>query len=203
MFESTLERMRTDGIPARVDRSYLSTASGSARAQLTGAFKSFGLIDDELRPTETLRALAEDADRRPSIMKSLLEEHYASIVALDPQATPQMLEEAFRDNYSIQGSTIRKAVSFYLAAARLAQIPVSPLFASPRTGPVAGTRKRRIKKVEPELAPRPAPDAMSALRTKYVETLLDKFAESNGEVDADLADRIERLVGFGAKSDAS
>jgi len=198
MFESTLERMKNDGIPARVDRSYLGTASGSARAQLTGAFKSLGLIDDELRPTPTLRELAEDSDGRPVIMRALLERHYAPIVALDPQATPQMLEEAFREHYGIQGSTVRKAVSFYLAAARLAEIPVSPLFAAPRASSATGTRRRRVKKTEPEPAARPVVDPMDTLRTKYVETLLDKFAQSNGEVDADLADRIERLVGFDA-----
>ena len=54
MFESTLERMRQESVPARVDRSFLHSASGSARAQLTGTLRAFDLVDDELKPTPLL-----------------------------------------------------------------------------------------------------------------------------------------------------
>jgi len=116
--------------------------------------------------------------------------------ALGTNATQQQLEETFREEYEINGSTVRKAIGFYLAAARFAKIELSPHFTAPRAGGATpGKRRQRSAKTT---TPPPAPqaDPMAELRTKYVETLLEKFAAANGEVDKDVADRIERLVGF-------
>ena len=41
--ENVLDRMRNEGVPARIDRSYLSTWSGSAQAQFLKAAASLGL----------------------------------------------------------------------------------------------------------------------------------------------------------------
>jgi hypothetical protein len=91
---------------------------------------------------------------------------------------------------------VRKAITFYLAAARFAKVELSPHFSAPRasSGP---TGKRRQRSAKATTSPaQSGTDTMTDLRTKYVETLLEKFAAANGEVDPDLANRIERLVGF-------
>jgi hypothetical protein len=162
--------MRQESVPARVDRSYLHTASGSARAQLTGTFRALGLIDAELGPTETLRELVQDPERRPEILSQIVETFYAPIVALDDHATQQQLEEAFRDEYGIQGSTVRKAASFYLAIAKAAGIKTSSLFATTRTSTAGATRRRRTPKTVAPIAPvaptRDLPEIIGALIAK-------------------------------------
>lgn len=196
MFEATLERMRVEAVPSKVDRSFLHSASGSARAQLTGTLRAFGLVDDELRPTPELSELAQNPERRPELLRPLVTTFYAPILQLDKNATQGQLEEAFRSEYGIQGSTVKKAVSFFLQAARFTGVEVSPLYQTTRTPTGTTSRRKRTGRTTPEPQP-PAPtDPMADLRTKYVEALLTKFENSDGEVDAALADRIERLMGF-------
>ncbi len=198
MLLNMAERMRAEGVPARVDRSYLGSASGTTKAQFLAAAKALRLLDGDLKPTETLQRFAREPDLRPEITHTLLQTHYAPVIALGTNATQQQLEEVFREEYGISGSTVRKAIAFYLAAAKYAKLDVSPHFTMPRTSASSsGSRRRRSTKPEPE-GPTDTADPMTDLRTKYVETLLEKFAQSNGEVDAELADRIERLVGFEA-----
>jgi Family of unknown function (DUF5343) len=196
MLDNAVERMRIEGVPARVDRGYLGSASGTTKAQFLAAAKALQLLDNDLKPTATLHDLVDHKDRAPEIIRGLLTRFYGPVIALGTNATQQQLDETFREEYGISGSTVRKAVTFYLAAAKFAGIPLSPHFSAPRvsTGP---TKRRRATKPDPKPAAA-ITTPMGDLRTRYVETLLDKFANSNGEVDADLADRIERLVGFNA-----
>lgn len=197
MMLNTAERMRTEGIPARVDRSYLGNASGTSKAQYLAAVKALQFLDAELKPTPDYIVFVQEPEARPAMVKNLLTRFYAPALALGTNATQQQLDEVFRDEYGISGSTVRKAIAFFLAAAKYAGVELSPHFTVPRTTPAAGgTRRKRLgAKATTEETPA-ATDPMSSLRTKYIETLLDKFASSNGEVDADLADRIERLMGF-------
>jgi hypothetical protein len=198
MLLNVIERMHTEGIPARVDRSYLGSASGTTKAQFLAAAKALGLLDGDLKPTGTLQALVSTPDQRPGIVRELLVSFYPKAVALGTNATQQQLEETFREEYDITGSTVRKAITFYLAAARFAKVELSPHFTTPRVGG-ATPGKRRQRSTKTPAAPQAAAvqaDPMAELRTKYVETLLEKFAAANGEVDKDVADRIERLVGF-------
>jgi hypothetical protein len=198
MIINVAERMRTEGIPARVDRSYLGTASGTTKAQYLAAAKGLGFLDGDLKPTEIYQTFVNEPDQRPAITRTLLDSFYAPALALGTNATQQQLDEVFREEYGISGSTVRKAIAFYLAAAKFAGVDLSPHFTVPRTtAPSTGARRRRTTKSEQEHLTVTV-DPMSALKTKYVETLLEKFAGSNGDVDPALADRIERLVGFQA-----
>ena len=199
MIVNQADRMKTEGIPARVDRSYLGNASGTTKAQFLAAAKALRLLDGDLKPTEVLKRFVLEPDLRPEITRSLLQQHYAPAIALGTNATQQQLEEVFRETYGISGSTVRKAIAFYLAAAKYAKLDVSPHFSMPRTsGTTAGTRRRKTAKAPAEDAMPPAADPRTALQTKYIESLLEKFAGSNGEVDPELANRIERLLGFEA-----
>lgn len=197
MLLNVVERMRTEGVPARVDRSYLGTTSGTTKAQFLAAAKALGLLDNDLKPTGLLQSLVSTPAQRPGLIREMLTRFYPKVVALGTNATQQQLEETFREEYDISGSTVRKAITFYLAAARFAKVELSPHFTAPRVG--GSTPGKRRPKGSKAAQPPPPPaqvDPMAELRTKYVETLLDKFAAANGEVDKDVADRIERLVGF-------
>jgi Family of unknown function (DUF5343) len=140
--ENVLERMRNEGTPARIDRSYLASWSGSAQAQFLKATASLGLRDDHGRPTETLKQLVENPDGRPAIIASILQDKYAAALVLGEDATQQQLEEVFRNYPGISGSTTRKSITFYLHAAKFAGIPVSPFFKSGRATPGGGGGSR-------------------------------------------------------------
>jgi hypothetical protein len=140
-FEGILDGLARDGIPDQIDRSVLRGKSGTDQGQFLRAAQSFGLIDGEGVPTERLRALIVEQHRRPEIYREILQERYPDVIALGTGATQQQLEDTFRKFPGIGGDTVRKAIAFYLNAAKQAEIPLSPRFKSTRPG--AGGRKAR------------------------------------------------------------
>ena len=142
-FENILEDFRTVGLPGRIDRSVLRGKSGGDQSQFIRAAQRFGLISDDGVPTARMQTLVREPERRPEPIRTILTECYGDVVALGTDATPQQLHEAFRA-FGIEGDTVRKAEAFYLNAARLAEIPLSPHFAATRPG--AGGRRGARRK---------------------------------------------------------
>lgn len=139
--ENVLERMRNEGVPARIDRSYLASWSGSAQAQFLKATQSLGLRDEHGRPTDTLKRLVTEVDERPAIIGDIVRAKYPGAVALGDDATQSQLEEVFREYPGISGSTTRKAITFYLHAAKFAGIPTSPFFKAARASSSGGSAR--------------------------------------------------------------
>lgn len=133
------DRMAEEGgIPARIDRSYLSNLPGSVIATTTHALKVLGLVDQGLHPTPALVEVVENPDERKSLLAGIIREKYRPQLALGSRATTNQLEASFRE-LGASGSTVRKAIAFFLAAARFAEVPISPYFKTPK--PVAGEKK--------------------------------------------------------------
>lgn len=143
--QNTVERMADEGaVPARIDRSYLSKLPGSAQSELMAGMKALGLIDDEFKPQPALEDLvAASEDDRKKSMREIIERLYAAALALGPFATQAQLEGVFR-TYGVSGSTLRKAVRFFLNASKFADVPLSPHFRAPRLE--ASERKPRTPK---------------------------------------------------------
>ncbi len=160
--ENVLERMRNEGTPARIDRSYLASWSGSAQAQFLKATASLGLRDEHGRPTETLKQLVEQPDARPALIGLILQEKYADALALGEDATQQQLDEVFRAYPGISGTTTRKAITFYLHAAKFAGIPVSPFFKSGRATPGGGAARASKPRALRRTSPAPAEPVSSS-----------------------------------------
>jgi len=151
---NVLDRMKNEGVPARVDRSYLGSWSGAAQGQFLKAARSLELLDEHGRPTETLKTLVGEPDRRPTIIGNLLHAKYPEAVGLGVDATQAQLDEVFRNYDGISGSTTRKAITFYLHAAKFAQIATSPFFKAGRASSGGGrsgtTAGRRAARAKPE-----------------------------------------------------
>jgi hypothetical protein len=142
-FEGILDQLKAGGLPDVIDRSVLVGKSGGDQSQFLRACRSFGLIDDENdQPTERMRNLV-NAEDRSTLLGEILREAYAPVVALSTGATQAMLEDKFRE-YGIEGDTVRKAIAFYLNAAKQTDIELSPRFKSTRPG-AGGRRTRRTK----------------------------------------------------------
>jgi len=141
-----LVKMEEHGPPTRIDRTFLTGMSGAGQTQFIAGLKSLGLIDDEGVVQQRLIDLVTRPDDRPALIGQALHDRYPAAVELGKKGntTTGELLDVFRDSYGLQGDTARKAIGFYLAAARYAgNIPLSPNFKTPsvRTG-AGGARKR-------------------------------------------------------------
>lgn len=198
-FLATIERIAAD-LPNKVDRSYLSSRSGSEQSYLISAFRGFGLINEDNVTQPDLRKLAEDSEDRPAMVADLLNRFYPKAMALgSSNSTPGELESAFADMFTtVTGASRIKAIRFFLAAAEYAGVPRSPLWKAPkasRSGGGGGARRVNRKKVEgaPVVHPPSTGSKGPNMKQAYFDLLLKK-AESQDQVDTDLLDRIERLL---------
>ena len=140
------------GVPPIIDRSIWRTQPGGVQGQIMGALRFFNLIDDANRPTENLRRLIEKPEHREKAVRALLEWSYADLIKGDlTKMTAKMLEDGM-EQYGVSGQTKKKAVTFFLQAAKFADLAISPyLQAQIRATP--GTRKRRARLTEDNMTP--------------------------------------------------
>lgn len=181
--QNTIERMAEEGaVPARIDRSYLSKLPGSAQSELMAGMKALGLIDDAFKPQQTLEDLvAGTEDDRKQTMRAIVERLYAAALALGPFATQAQLEGVFR-TYGVSGSTLRKAVRFFLNASKFADVPLSPHFRAPRLEtnerkprtPKGGRQENGDDKPDEPLAP---PPLAGAIKHPFIQGLVKELPE--------------------------
>jgi len=116
-----------DHLPSRIDRSILAGMSGSGQSALIGSLEFLGLIDQGGQPQPALEELITlNGPQYNAKLKELLTASYGFLfdgIELK-RATASQVHEAFRKK-NVQGSTLIKAVAFFLAAAKDAGIEVS------------------------------------------------------------------------------
>lgn len=178
-FANSLNKLSERGLPGRIDPSVFSGQSGSTIAALLAAYKYLGLVTESGGPSDMLKKLvATDEKDRGSLIKELLETRYTFLqhphIDLN-DATTQQIETAFRDQ-GIGGSTITKAVSFFLAAVAAAGVEVSKHIKAPPPKRNGAPRAKRAKArglsdVETPAIPiapqRPAQSAAELLLAKF------------------------------------
>lgn len=143
---NALTQMEEHGPPNRVDRSFLTGMSGAGQTQFIHGLKSLGLIDEDGAVQPRLAELVTRLDDRPALIGQLVRERYPEAVELGQgNATTGELVEVFREKYGVQGDTARKAIAFFLAAAKHGGITLSPNFKTPtnRTGAPGKKRTRQ------------------------------------------------------------
>jgi hypothetical protein len=143
-FQSAIQALE-QGIPKQIDRTIWRNQSGIIQTQILMAFRFFDLVDSSDRPTEALHTLVS-AENRPTEMGNLLTIAYADLLDHDlTKMTPKMLDDAMEE-YGVTGETKRKAVTFFLKAAKYAGFPMHPLLSGQvrNTGP----RKKKARRSE-------------------------------------------------------
>ena len=143
---NTITKMEEHGPPPRIDRTFLTGMSGAGQTQFLAGLKSLGLIDDDGVVQPKLVEMVNNPDERPALMGQVLRERYPEAVELGSgNATTGQLIEVF-NGYGVQGDTARKAIAFYLHAAKYAgDIPVSPNFKTPTVARNPGGARRKSK----------------------------------------------------------
>jgi hypothetical protein len=186
------------GLPNQLDRSLWPSYSGAIQGQLLGAFRFFGLMDEDNGPAPALRELVSKREMRRELLRALIERHYGPLVALDLSRTsPRQLEEAMRQ-YGLSGATHKKAISFFLQASQFAGLPLSVLLrARTRTAAFGHRRGPAAVGVKTGQAAGPAVSKTVRLRsggTVTVTASLDLFslAADDRTLVFDLIDRLHQ-----------
>lgn len=141
-----LNQFREDGhVPMRVDKSHMGKASGSVIAGHLHALRFLKLIDADGRPLPLFSrfVLADDA-ARSVLLAEMLSDSYSFIFPVEnfdlARASGRLLEERFRAQ-DIKGSTVIRAISFFLNAAKDAGLKLAPGLKAPAAPPRNGEKK--------------------------------------------------------------
>ncbi|TPM27177.1 DUF5343 domain-containing protein [Mesorhizobium sp. B2-3-5] len=146
-YRGMLSGFKEHVLPSRIDRSVLGNFSGIVGTQLLATLKFLGQIDAAGKPTEHLeRAVnAIGTEEWVSELTAQLRRAYAPVFSLNLQtASPNQFTETFRGAYPCEGDTLRKSMTFFLNAAREAQIPVS-MFIMKNKKPRSGNGVKKLK----------------------------------------------------------
>jgi hypothetical protein len=149
-FTNTLDSLAGEMMPARIDTSIWNNYSGATRSQLMGTFKFFGLLNEDNSPTADFKKLADDKEGRPALLREIMKRSYGDLMRMDlSKATPKTFDEALR-KYGQEGETHRKAMAFFMSAAKLAGVHLSPLLT--KRGNMAAMRPKKVTPVKERLA---------------------------------------------------
>jgi hypothetical protein len=152
-FWGFIQELASKPLPPQIDRSMMDSKSGTDQANLLSTMKSFGLIDELHGVTPFLQQLvkADEIQQKRAFAEviKLLYPHQFQISAQN--GTEKLLYDSFEQDFGVNGDTRRKAVTFFLHAARFAGIDLSPHFPTIRTGASAAAtnRPRRTPKRKP------------------------------------------------------
>jgi hypothetical protein len=132
----------SQGIPPKIDRT-LWNQSGFVQGLIMNAYRYFYLVDADDKPTSQLQQLVKSNDEsRKAKIKDLIGIGYPEIVGLHDLATmtPKMLDELM-GKYNVAGETKKKAITFFLQAAKFADMPLSN-FLTEKIRSTSGPRRR-------------------------------------------------------------
>jgi hypothetical protein len=139
-FLTALDNLR-HGPPVILDRTVWPTFSGGLAGQMLAAFRFLGFITEDYEVTDLL-SRAIDPDQRKEALARAMRASFEDIFALDlSRATPKQLSDVLSEQYNVSGSTHKKALTFFLHAAKFTDVALAPAIS--RKTRSSGPRKRR------------------------------------------------------------
>jgi hypothetical protein len=216
-FLNFINKLRDTQVPSRIDPSVFGNASGSVSYSIIAALKSLGLIRADGVPEQEFINLvrADDTARKP-LMMAVLGKGYPTLYRGDIDirtTTAGQFDEHIREAYDVKGSTVDKVATFFIAAAKYAELEISPHLAArkPTASSAASAKSKRQRKVgdsgggSGDFAPPPTPPANSGMSDKALEyKLVDLMKESGiGEAERSAIWTLIQYLTTRAKSPAS
>jgi len=142
-FVTALDQL-SQGVPNVIQKDAFPYHSGLLQGKVILALRFFDLIDEKGLPNgDKLERLAtqKEIHERKANLRMLLKAGYAHVIRLNLlKMTPSQLDEAFAD-YGISGDTKKKAKTFFLHAAKFAELDLSPILIR-RGRSFAGRKKK-------------------------------------------------------------
>ncbi len=153
-FKTFMQDLHEHDIPQKIDKHVLRRFSGTVGNQLMTALRFLDFIDGDERPTDNLRALSR-AFQTPEWnagLGEMLRSQYAAVFSEVDLATttPPQVHKAFRSAYGGNDAVLKKSETFFLQAAKEAEIPISKRITIVSRQPVTGPRKRSGSRAEDE-----------------------------------------------------
>jgi hypothetical protein len=128
-FDTVIQRLGGTGIPTRIDRSFLSSFSGSSQAQIFTALRYLAFIDEHGNPSPMLEKLVKSKEpEKQGILKEILTTSYPFLFKQDidlSKITADHIKEFF-EGAGTTGETTRKSIKFFMMIAKEAGIKLSP-----------------------------------------------------------------------------
>jgi hypothetical protein len=150
----------SDGVPPKIDRQIWKNHPGSIQSQIFSAYKFFELISPEDAPTDRLRELVDAGDNFAQLFAPVFKKYYAPVLNHSlTTMTPRMLSEEFDAAFGAEGETKKKAIRFFLQAAKESGLTLSRFLLDQSRTPASGRRKKPAKR---ESEPRPQDEFRAA-----------------------------------------
>jgi hypothetical protein len=128
-FINFLNKLRDTGVPSRIDPSVFGNASGSLSYSIISALKFLKLIDESGTPSQQLIDLVGAADDARGLrLNAIIKTSYPSLFKPPVHLTSMtagQFDEHMRQEYGVSGSTVDKVALFFIAASKIAEIPIS------------------------------------------------------------------------------
>ena len=142
---SSLENL-AQGVPPKLDRSIWKNQPGTVQSQILSAYKFLGLMSDSNEPMDILRFLVEHRSSPTPVMNKLIDEKYKAILDKHPlnTMTTTMLSNEFESVFQVDGETKKKAIRFFLQAAKANGFVLSKFLLDQTRVPSSGPRKKRV-----------------------------------------------------------
>lgn len=163
-FTNLLDQLKERDIPGRIDRSIFGNASGSYISSMLASLRFLGLIDGDGTPSSRLADLVGSSpDARGFVLKPMVEESYEFLFDgfnLERASTGQVIEK-FKEQ-GADGSTVSKAIGFFLSIAKDAGIKVSSHVRAPapvrnqRRAPSKASARRPVEDYDDDVDDQPA-----------------------------------------------
>ncbi len=145
--KTLVKPMKEHGPPSRIDRSVLTSFSGAVGGQVLTMLKFLKLTDDSGHPTTDLSKLITtyDTDQWRPALAEVVRKAYAPLFQLNLEtATPNQFNEHFRKTYPAAEEVSRKSMTFFLSAAREADIKISPYIMKNKKPRLNGSPRRKV-----------------------------------------------------------
>jgi hypothetical protein len=191
----------TQGIPPKIHRT-LWRQSGFMQGLIMGSYRFFGLIDADDKPTAILSKVAGSPDARADLMRDLLKAGYPEIMAHDLTTMTMPILQELIEKYNVGGATKKKAITFFLQAAKFAGLPLSTFIQVRNTGP----RRRRGQQanggeaIETSNAATQSPENVKTLELnsggKMILTVSVDFLSLSESDRKFVFDMVDRLKGY-------
>ena len=149
-FVNFINGLRENGMPKHITRSMLP-GSNSGKAAMSASLSTLGLTNEKAEPTATMRQLVDSQNEYTTELKKILLASYPFFQdgSLDlSDTTTDKVVEKFKE-LGASGSTVTKCITFLLAAAKEADIPVSRYVKTPPPPSKSAAKNGKKKAARP------------------------------------------------------
>jgi hypothetical protein len=148
-FNNFILWLETEGVPVKFDRSFWGKKyGGSLGIQLMAGLRFLGLLVDDNTQPQLKEIVSAKGDDRKKLLSDMIKKAYTAVdFSQLSGGTPNMLKEWFTA-YNLDGSSDRKARSFFINACKAYGVPLSKILEKTARNKQPGSP--REKKVEKE-----------------------------------------------------